>query len=260
MKFSASILAVASVLLTASPTLAINNLREGSNQHQRHLIADSVNDVINFFLPVLNLAIRTSFGALQLATIDESVELGEIDFGLCSASASLGYSLGALRGLDSFQIDSWELVPGTELWTPSGFLGLGQASWNATWTFKASFDDLISETAASIAASACGLDIDESVGGSIVLENPTLDLEVTIAGTSPNLFLLGFSVAESIDFNESDFSYDSLVLNIGGFGQDIDFDIGAFLQDAFVRNLNDNIVPAMMEGLQSDLGDGLNFD
>jgi hypothetical protein len=249
--------------MTAAPALANKNLRAvSSSQYQhRHLIgADSVNDVIAFFVPILNFAIRISLGALQMATVDESLELGEIDFGVCTASASLSYSLGALRGLDSFQIESWELVPGTEVWTTSGFLGMGQATWNATWLFKASFDDITTETAASIEASACGLQVDESVGGAIVMTKPTWDLEVTIAGTSPNIVFLGSSLAQSIDFNDSTFTYDSLMLNIGGFGQEVDFDIGAFLQEVFVRNLNENAVPAMMDALQNDLGNGLKFN
>ena len=259
MKFSTAFLTIASAIWMTTPALANTNLRTGKPQQQRVLIADSVNDVISFFVPILNFAIRTSFGALELTNIQESLEIPEVDFGVCTASASLNYALGAVTGLDTFEIESWELVEGTDLWETSGFLGLGEASWNATWLFKASFDDITSDTSASIAADACGLSIDESIGGAIVMEKPTLDLEVTIAGTSPNLLLLGLSVAQSIDFNDSNFSYDSLKLNFGGFGQDVDFDIGAFLEDIFVTNLNDNVVPAMMDALQNDLGNGLNF-
>ncbi|CAB9512319.1 expressed unknown protein [Seminavis robusta] len=260
MKIQTTCLIFVSAILALSTSIEGAGIR-GSDNMQRNLIATTINSVISFFVPILNLAMRTSLGAVELAAIDESMDLGEINLGVCTASASLSYALGAVRGLNSFQIETFELVPGTDpVFETSGILGTGEANWNGTWVFKAGFHDLTADTSASITADACGVAIDESVGGSIVATNPTMNIQMTIAGTSPNLLMLGLSMASSIDVQQADITYDSLNLNIGGFGQDIDFDIDAFLADLFVRNLREAVVPSIVEQLNNDLGGGLGFN
>jgi len=256
MKIQAALLTFSALMMGFSEGAS---LRNGSTDKSRNLQlgAGQINSVIGAFVPVLNNVIGTSLGALDtLNPLAQTIEIPEVDFGLCTASASVSYAIGAVTGLDTFKIDTWELVPGTELWESSFF---GPTKWGGTWVFNASFDEIKSSTNAGIQAEACGQGIDETIGGSITAVNPGLTFRMSIVGESPNLLFLGWSFADSINVEQADITYDSLTLDIGGFGQTISFDIDQFLQDTFATNLSENVAPAIQEAMQSTLGGGLNF-
>ena len=153
------------LLVILSPALLLDvsegaNLRKGSER--KLIIGDTINSIVEAFTPALNGAIQNTLSVIPIEGISASTELGAVDFlgGSCTA-----YSLGALTGLDSFEMQTSDLVPGSDFLETSGFLGMGGATWEGTWEFTASFDSLSSRTDASIVAQACDFAIDEAVSG-----------------------------------------------------------------------------------------------
>ncbi|CAB9527564.1 unknown protein [Seminavis robusta] len=246
MKIQAAKIALLSALLVCSYVEGASNLRKHNHEQSQpqtrrrrslSLVATTINAVIDFFMPILNGSIQIALGNVPLSDIQQTTDLGQIDFGFCQAGGSLSYSVGQLQGLPTFEIETFELVPGTERFELN-WGGLGGATWDGTWVVRASFDRLVSGASATISGDACLFGFDESVSGSIAMANPAMNFRIRIAGDSPNLALLGSSLAESIEFQEVSISYDSISLNIGAFGGNVEFDIDGTLEQVFFSNLN----------------------
>lgn len=248
----------AAFLVSITSTITNSTIRNKIALPKTCHVSESANYAMKVFSPILNQAIQMSLEDLELAVMDEFIDLPHIDVGSCTSPASLGYSLGAHRGFNSFQLISWELVSGTAQFSPDGgFMGWGDAAWGGTWVFKASFEDISCETTTSLDSHGCGMDIDKSISGSLTMKEPTIDIQMTISGTTSSIMAIGISLSDSIDFQDATFEYAELSMNVGSFGQEVVADLEAILKEAFVRNLNDNVVPKLMETLQRDLANGV---
>ena len=87
-----------------------------------------------------------------------------------------------------------------------------------------------------------------------------MGLRLKIAGSSPSIFQLGRSFAQTVEVESAGFTYDSVAMNVGGFGENVDFDIGSFLEGLFVANLNDSTIPLINDALQGVFDNGLPFN
>ena len=190
--------------------------------------------------------------------------LANVEFGPnCTAEASLSYFLDRLNGMESFQIDSVELIPGSSDVDVS-FFGLNGASWDGVWNIVGSFADGIGiDAEAQLMSDACGEVLNETLNGVISAENPLLEFSVAMNGSSPSIFSSTGSLANSINVDDVRITFDSIVSEIDGFfgtnhtGVDTQFDLSTVFDGLFAEVLFDQVAPIVTDLLTNAFDGGV---
>lgn len=234
------------------------------NQRRLFFRSININQIIEALLPALNAAISNTI-ASNLNDVDLRVDfiqnLANLNVGPnCTATGLVDYHLGTLSGLDEFQIDSIDLVPGTDSLDIS-FLGLRGASWSGVWNVRGRFGGNVEiGSDATLSADACGVPLQETSSGKISATNPGLDIRIAVDGESPNIFSLASSLAESITVEDARFNFDTIVADVLGlFGNDLQLDLTTIFDGLFTDTLLNQILPLLLELLQNVLQGGLQF-
>ncbi|CAB9517405.1 expressed unknown protein [Seminavis robusta] len=225
----------------------------------------TINDIIEQFIPTLNALIQSTL-ASNLDNVNLGIDFSQFLAGLdvavnCTADGTVQYNLGSLTGLGSFQIESLELVPGTESLELS-FMGLSGASWSGTWNIKGVFGEAIGAVSEVVlSADACGLPLQETAKGMTSVANPGIDIRVSMNGSSPNLWSLASSFIESISVDSANLFFDSIVANIDGlFGNGLELDLSTIFDGLLSDVLLNQLLPLLVNLLQSVLSGGLNLN
>lgn len=262
--FLLSLLTVAAL----KPAVGKQVLRGNSDeiQSQRKLLFGLLNmdSIMDALTPVLERTIqetiRSNVNNVDLR-MDFHQDLANLDVAPnCTTSASMDYKLGMLRGLDGFQIDSMELVPGSDSLDLS-FFGLNGASWSGIWNIRGTFENEVDvDSEAILTADACGVPMQESSSGTVRVMNPGLDLRIAMDGSSDSIFGLVSAIAESITVEDGRFSFDTILPVIDGlFGNGLELDLGTILEGLLTDALLNQLLPILLELLQSVFQGGLPF-
>ena len=234
------------------------------NERQSRLLFRrfDINRAIDVFQPILNRLIQSVLSSnlenVNLG-IDLTQELANLELGPnCTAAASLTYLLERITGLESFQIDSVELIPGTEELDIS-FLGMNGASWEGVWDIVGSFSrDIGINAEATLAADACGVALSETSSGLISAENPQLSIRMAMKGSSPSLFNLRSSLLDSVTIEDAKITFDSIIPNIDGvFGNGLELDLDTMFDGLFTETLLDQLLPLILELLRNAFAEGV---
>lgn len=95
-----------------------------------------------------------------------------------------------------------------------------------------------------------------------MVSEPGLDLTIAIRGSSPSIFRLASSVAESIKVEDARFEFDSilpLIESLFGDGLDMDLDLATIFEGLFSDAFFNQLLPLIVELLQNVLQNGLPF-
>ncbi|CAB9512177.1 expressed unknown protein [Seminavis robusta] len=268
-----SFLAATQAANLRSTTSAQDELKQEDQQARNlQLInADLLNGLIGtFFEPqiddLLQGVLGDNFDPIYLGQ-ETTIQTEELELALppnglvtCQSSASITYGLGYISGLSSIQVNSLELVPGTEninigmqnILTPS-------ATWSGTWLVNATLDSLTAETSVTLSAQACGIPLEQKVTGTTTLQTPSLQASLTMGGDTDNLILLTSTSeittaqAETIDL---EFGAVDAGIELGGtlipdFALGNSFD--SFLLNQLVNELEPRIVDLLNQALTEQL-------
>jgi hypothetical protein len=268
MKFSTcfvSVLFLAAVWLTEAGQLRRGSSEESlSNRRQSRFGVLNIEDVMNGFSPVLASVIQSTI-ASNLNNVDLGLDFRQDLANLqvapnCTSTASVDYRLGLLRGLNGFQIDSLELVPGSDRLDMS-FLGLNGLSWSGIWNVRGSFDnDIEVDSEAVLSSDACGVPIAETSSGTVRVANPGLDFLLSMDGSSPSIFNLVSAVAQSINIQDAKFDFETILPVIDGlFGNNLELDLATIFEGLFSNAFLNQLLPLLVELLQNALRNGLPF-
>lgn len=248
------------------------HLRSKNNDEPDHRelqvdMASFFNGLVNDFSPalegVLQNVLAESFDPIVLGD-QATVELGSFELplplgGSCQTSASATYGLGSISGLSNFNINSLELVPGSETFQPI-FFGLGGATWSGTWILNATFDSVSVENSAGLKAQSClGDPIEQTLTGTTTLNQPSILIKTTLAGETSNLLLFAqTSQITSAEMEGLDFELGTVDAGFGGTGTIIPaFDLSNSF-DAFLLNeFSDVLEPLMIDAVNNALADAL---
>lgn len=223
-----------------------------------------MDQIMEAFMPMITELLQSILSTeLEQTMITNNVtqELAGIELAPgCTGDVAVSYILGELQGLDSFEIESVELVPGTESLDLS-FLGLNGASWSGVWNIVGTFAENIGlDTEAQVSAEACGSVLNATSFGSILAENAGFEFQLGMGGSSPSIFDIAESFTESLTVSNAAFSFDSILDDIDGtFGGDssTEFDLTTMLDGLFTEELTEQVSPAVTELLEGALSGGL---
>lgn len=276
MKLNKLFLAFAALLVVSSSAEIEPSLRSGpsttgsakaeNSNGRRNLFFRSLDlaDVIDVFQPVLNRVIQSVLSS-NLENVNLGVdlvqELANLELGPnCTTTASITYLLQRISGLDSFRIDAIELVPGSDNLDIS-FFGMNGVSWEGVWDIVGSFTrDIGIDALATLSADACGVALVETSSGVISAESPELSIRMVMDGSSPSLFNLRRSIANSVSLEDAKMTFDSIIPNIEGtFGNGLDLNLDIIFDGLFTDTLLDQLLPLILELLQNAFAGGLPF-
>ena len=223
-----------------------------------------LDQIMEAFIPMITELLQSILSTeLEQTMIANNVTQTLADVELapgCTGDVAVSYLLGELQGLDSFEIESVELVPGTESLDLS-FLGWNGASWSGVWNVVGTFAENIGlDTEAQIAADACGSVLNATSFGSILAENAGFEFQLGMDGSSPSIFDIAESVADSLTVSNAAFSFDSIQDDIDGtFGGDssTELDLTTMLDGLFTEELTEQVSPTVTELLEGALSGGL---
>lgn len=191
--------------------------------------------IIDSFTPLLERFIQTAFTGGSFDEVDVGLHatqiLEDLDFADCTADGTLAVDVGKMIGMNSFRVDSVELIPGTESLDIS-FLGLNGGTWGGSWTVKGVFEDAFTaDGMASLVADACGSQIQEESAGAVNAKNPVMEFVLDITGSTPGLMSFGKNQAQSVSVESVQLTFDSVVSNIGDglSGRRLQLDLGSLL-------------------------------
>lgn len=237
---------------------------EGSSSRRELFGFLNMDNVMDAFLPVLTGVIENTIDS-NLNNVDLRMDfqqdLANLDVTPnCTTSALVDYKLGMLRGLEGFSIDSVELVPGSDSLDLS-FFGFNGASWSGIWNIRGRFEGIVEVASeAMLQADACGVPMEETSSGQVLVENPGLDLRIAMDGSSPSIFNLASAVADSITVEDARFSFDTILPVIDGlFGNDLELDLSTIFEGLFSDAFLNQMLPLLLELLQNVLQNGLPF-
>ena len=162
--------------------------------------------------------------------------------------------------MNGFKIDSVELVPGSDN-LDLVMLGLKGATWSGVWNIRGSFNgDIEVDADAILTADACGQPLEESSSGKVKVSNPGLDIRIAVDGSSPSIFRLASSLAESITIEDAKFDFDTIIPDIDGlFDNDLELDLTTIFEGLFSNAFLNELLPLLLQILQNILQGGLQF-
>lgn len=143
--------------------------------------ANLINRVVHFLLPYINKAIATYVpDPLNIPLSGEQI-LGQVNILSCTATAGFTYNFGAIDGLSTLFIDKLDVVLGTEN-VNAGFFN---TVWNGVFDMTIASTQIlnVSNLQAGFSASACGVQLNPTVGGGIRTYQPILRGFANISGS-----------------------------------------------------------------------------
>ena len=155
--------------------------------------------------------------------------------------------------MNSFQVDSVELIPGTESLDIS-FLGLNGGTWGGSWIVKGVFEDnFLADGAAIFVADACGSPVQEESTATITAQNPVMEFVLDITGSTPGLMSFGKNQAQSVSVESVKLTFDSVESTIGDglVGRRLQLDLGGIITDLFSGNFANVIITLVVALLQT---------
>ena len=169
-----------------------------------------------------------------------------------------------MTGMNSFQVDSVELIPGTESLEIS-FLGLNGGTWIGSWIVTGVFkDNFIADGTAIFVADACGSQVQEESTGTINAQKPVMEFVLDITGSTPGLMSFGKNQAQSVSVESVKLTFDSVESTIGDglVGRRLQLDLGGIITDLFsgnFANVTITLVVALLQTLLPPIFGGESF-
>ena len=240
-----------------------DKISEENNGSRKLFFSTSVTfaDIIADLSPALETAIRTTLAASLDPTNPEASLTQEFDvvsFGNgCESSATVTAELGSLTGLGNFDLQSLDLVDGSQTFDFSFRNG---ASFSGTFIARAAFPDGLEAIGdAQIAADACGETIQQSASGFVDAVAPALVIEFNITGSTPGFFSFSSPSIEAMSAARVDLKVGDAVETNIGFGNDIDFDPTSIFTTLLDSAITDALEPLILAVLNSSLSGGFTF-